>query len=503
MKGAGGAPHTYVGAAEYEVQGYTMKDIHNARVTDAIQPSAIVFATEEAHVVHAVTCAHKFGLPVQGRSGMNQYEASCASGAGGGSECILVDTNNMWEIGWPAAGCQGGEPECVVPLGPGLSLGSAYVQLNRRGYAIPAGTCAQVRVAGLTLGGGKGWLTRKYGMLIDRLRAIDAVLPDGRKVHADETSHEHLFWLARGGGGNIFPGVVTAFYFELVPAPVSPATYQMEWPATSQCRSSVLAQWYEKMAKHEDRDLFARVELQNFGGSPKVGISVVYTGQEKESAKQLLWDVNAAACGEGALTSENPTDSWMGIVLGANGGGSPSEDDLVNNNCGWDLSGSKPSRTGCFGWDTEYDLQWAYRSLIMGAGGSIPQPVWDALAQENMYLNYYVEIDPTNGFASTIAPEATAYPHRDAGFVMLQQVMRGSDVSALLGQSAALMEAMTAHVPALGYYNYQDKSMGQYAGIPRNAYYGANAERVEAYLREYTEDVNGCERCNSWELSRG
>ena len=158
MNGAGGSPHTYVGGYQYQVYApdgtnYNMKDIHNARVTGSIQPSAVVFATEEAHVALAVSCAFRFGKPVFGRSGMNQYEASCA---GTGAGCVVVDVNNMWEVGWPSAGCQSGQSGCVASLGPGLSLGSAYFELSKRGYTIPAGTCAQVRVAGLTLGGGKG-----------------------------------------------------------------------------------------------------------------------------------------------------------------------------------------------------------------------------------------------------------------------------------------------------------------------------------------------------------
>jgi FAD/FMN-containing dehydrogenase len=506
LKAPGGSPHTYVGSAEYETSGgVNLKDVHNARVTSSIQPSAVVFATEEAHVVRAVSCAFKFGKPVYGRSGMNQYEASCA---GTGAGCVVVDVNNMWEVGWPSAGCQQGQSGCVASLGPGLSLGSAYSELSKRGYTIPAGTCAQVRVAGLTLGGGKGWLTRKYGLLIDTLRAVDVVLLNGTKVRADAHTEPHLFWLARGGGGNSFPGVATAFHFELVPMPASPATYHLEWSNPSQeCRKSVPALWYEKLAMHPDNDFFARIEFSNFGGA-KAAISVTYVGEDKSSAEELLREVGASsACGSGKLSSK-PDITWMGIVLGANGG-----DETIeapgNNNCGWDLSGPTPRRTPCQGWDTDYNLQWAYRSLVTGAGGHVPQGVWDALAKEEMYDNYYVEIDPSNGFAGTVAADATAYPHRDAGFVTLQYVMRGSaahpDISDYIQQSAETMRAVTAHVPRLGYYNYLDKSMHQYSGVPRDAYYGSNADNVEAYVRKYTEGLGlngGCSRCDSWELAR-
>merc|ERR1719343_1590850 len=77
------------------------------------------------------------------------------------------------------------------------------------------------------------------------------------------------------------------------------------------------------------------------------------------------------------------------------------------------------------------------------------------------------------------------------------------ELAGQVSQSAELMKAMTQHVPKRGYYNYLDKRMHQYSAVPRDAYYGGNADTVEAYLREYTDHINGCERCGSWELKRG
>jgi hypothetical protein len=408
----------------------------------------------------------------------------------------------MWEVGWPDSGCESGATEgCVASLGPGLSLGKAYVELSKRGWTIPAGTCAQVRVAGLTLGGGKGFLTRKHGLLIDRLRAVDVVLLDGRKVRADKDNEPHLFWLARGGGGNLFPGVATAFHFELVPVP-KPAVWHIEWDATEQCMASMLPQWYEKMAKHPDPNIHARAEIR-FWATPKLALSVSYNGEEEdaEAGKRLIQSVNASACGEGVLSGGQ--SSWLDEIRGVNAGSST--ENLTSNNCGWDLSGPEPRRTACHGPDIQFGMFFKHRSLVMGAGGVIPQEVWDALANESLYHNYYIELDPTNGAAATVAPNATAFPHRDAGFITLQQVIHGSEseVARATEQSAAMMRAMTEHVPKLGYYNYLDKQMmDHYGAVPRDAYYGSNADTVEEYLREYCEQIDGCTRCSSWELRR-
>jgi FAD/FMN-containing dehydrogenase len=101
----------------------------------------------------------------------------------------------------------------VVESGCTLADFDAAAQVY--GLATPLGINSTTGVAGLTLGGGFGWLSRKYGMTVDNLLSVEVVLVDGSVVHASQDENEDLFWAMRGGGGNF--GVATSFEFQLHP----------------------------------------------------------------------------------------------------------------------------------------------------------------------------------------------------------------------------------------------------------------------------------------------
>jgi FAD/FMN-containing dehydrogenase len=105
----------------------------------------------------------------------------------------------------------------VASVSPGARLCDIDAALVANGYIVPTGTVSDTGIAGLTLGGGIGWLVGAFGLTCDHLVGADVLLADGRLVRAEDEEHEGLLWALRGGGGNF--GIVLEFRFKLQPLP--------------------------------------------------------------------------------------------------------------------------------------------------------------------------------------------------------------------------------------------------------------------------------------------
>jgi FAD/FMN-containing dehydrogenase len=167
------------------------------------KPRLIAKCADVADVIAAVRFGREHGLPVAIRGGGHN-----AGGLGICDDGLVIDLSLMkWVRVDPDAQ--------TVRVGAGATWGDVDHATHAFGLAVPSGFLSTTGVGGLTLGGGIGYLTRRYGLTIDNLLSADVVLADGTFVVANEKENNDLFWAIRGGGGNF--GVVTSFQFQAHP----------------------------------------------------------------------------------------------------------------------------------------------------------------------------------------------------------------------------------------------------------------------------------------------
>ena len=173
------------------------------------KPGLIIRCRDEADVVHAVNFARDNDLLVAVRGGGHNIAGNAICDGG-----IVIDLSQMKDVHIdPVAR--------LARVGPGATLADVDRATQAHGLAVPTGINSTTGIAGLTLGGGFGWLTRKYGLTIDNLNSAKVVTADGETRRASATENQDLFWAIRGGGGNF--GVATGFEFKL--SQVGPEVY--------------------------------------------------------------------------------------------------------------------------------------------------------------------------------------------------------------------------------------------------------------------------------------
>ena len=162
-------------------------------------PAAVLRCRDVADVVAGVQFARDHGVELAVRGGGHN-----AAGHGVWDDALVLDLADMHSTTVDPA-------THTVRVDGGCTWGDVDHATVAFGMATPSGFLASTGVGGLTLGGGIGYLTRRFGLTVDNLLAADVVLADGSLVRADPGSHPDLFWALRGGGGNF--GVVTSFTF--------------------------------------------------------------------------------------------------------------------------------------------------------------------------------------------------------------------------------------------------------------------------------------------------
>ena len=209
--------------------------VYNAMIRK--QPGMIVKCVDVADVINAVNFARQNDLLVAVRGGGHN-----GGGLGICDDGLVIDLSGIKYI-------RVNKNDGTVRVGGGNTLAEVDHATHAFGLAIPAGIVSSTGVGGLTLGGGVGHLTRKYGLTIDSLLEADMVLADGSFVTASAQENSDLFWAIRGGGGNF--GIITSFKFQ---AHLVKNVFggPMLWPIE---RTKEIMEWYDKFIDEAPDDV--------------------------------------------------------------------------------------------------------------------------------------------------------------------------------------------------------------------------------------------------------
>jgi len=233
-------------------------------------PALILRCENADDVVQGVEFARSHGLPVSVKGGGHSVAGSAICDGG-----VMIDMAGMDGIVIDPA-------QRTAVAGPGLTLGQFDSASAAHGLATPFGVVSMTGIAGLTLGGGLGWLNGHYGLACDNLLEVDIVNADGRVRTANAEQHEDLFWAVRGGGGNF--GVVVSFTYRLHPVTTVLAG-SLTYPSDQ--AAAALSHYHQFVTASPDELSTAASVWLDSARKPVVSVAVCWSG-ESEAGKSVL-----------------------------------------------------------------------------------------------------------------------------------------------------------------------------------------------------------------------
>lgn len=423
------------GDAGYDEARTVWNGMHDRR------PGLVIRALDRDDVAAAVRFARDNGLLMAIRAGGHQIAGhAVVEGA------VMLDLSGMRAVTV--------DPQRrTARVEAGCLLADVDRATQAHGLAVPLGINSTTGVSGLTLGGGFGWITRKFGMTIDNLVGAEIVLADGSAVRASESEHPDLFWAIRGGGGNF--GVVASFDFALHPLGPQVMSGLVVHPIAD--APALLAAFRDICAGAPD-ELTVWSVLRK--APPLPFIPEAWHGREV-----LIF----AACYAGDM------EAGERAMAGLRGLGAPIADVISPHPfAGWQAAFDPLLAPGARNYWKSHDfldLSDDLIGVVLKAVAELPDP------QSEVVLAHL------GGAMARVAPDATAYPQRAAHFVMNVHT-RWTDAAkdeSCIAWARELFDAATPHAAGSVYVNFMPEDDAERIGRA----YGGNMARLSRVKARY------------------
>ncbi len=405
------------------------------------RPAVIVQPADAADVGPAIQFARANALEISVRGAGHNIAGNAVCNGG-----MMIDFSNMRNVRVDA-----GKKRATV--GPGATLADLDNATQQHGLATPVGINSTTGIAGLTLGGGFGWLTRKHGMTIDNLISAEVVTAGGKGLRASEKDNAELFWALRGGGGNF--GVVTEFEFALHPVGPEILAGLIVFPFAQ--AKQVLTRYRQfANAAPEDLNVWAVLRQapplpflpENVHGQEVVVLPIFYAGVVAEGQK-LVERLRTFGDVLGEHIGAQPYTQWQKAF-----------DPLL-----------APGARNYWKSHNFTELSDGAFDAIIEYAGKLPS------SQCEIFIGHIA------GVANRVAPDATAYMHRDAKFVLNVHGRWDSPAQDASGVewARAFFNASAPYASAGAYVNFMTEEEGNRVA----AAYGSNYDRLVQIKRRY------------------
>ena len=405
------------------------------------RPAVIVQCAEADDVLHAIAYARKNGLEISIRGGGHNIAGSALCDNG-----VLIDLSNMKTVRVDAQ-----KKRAYVE--PGATLGDFDKALQAHGLATPVGINSTTGIAGLTLGGGFGWLTRKYGMTIDNLVSAEMITSDGKKIQVSKDENTDLFWAIRGGGGNF--GVVTQFEFALYPVGPEILAGLLVFPIG---QAKQVLKKYREFVKSAPEELNIWVVLRkapplpflpvNIHGKEVIVLAIFFAGDISKGEK-LINPLRSFGDAHGEHIGAQPYAVWQQAF-----------DPLLT-----------PGARNYWKSHNFTELSDGALDSIIEFAGKLPSPQCE------------IFVGLISGAANRVPSNAMAYGHRDTKFVLNVHGRwnEATQDETCIAWARAFFEVSAPYASSGAYVNFMTEDEGDRVA----AAYGANYTRLKQIKKKY------------------